>query len=286
MSLDVYYFSGTGNSLAVAREIAQKTKGNLINIASVVDKESVKTDADVIGIVFPVHYLFNGGVPSIVERFVRKLQNMDKKYIFAVCTYGSRAGDTVKKLDKIIKSCDGKLAAGFTVKMPYNYTYWFGKLLEVPIEEQQKDFRNCKKKLESVYEYVNAKKEGKFETDDKIIVLSVDYFGLSKLGKSLYQKKASFVKRNDLPFREILPLMDRSFHYDEKCSGCGICSRVCPVSNIEMVDNKPSWQHHCEQCFACLQWCPKEAIQYGGKTSNGKRYHHPDVAISDMMRHN
>jgi len=28
-----------------------------------------------------------------------------------------------------------------------------------------------------------------------------------------------------------------------------------------MFDGRPVWQHHCEQCFACLQWCPKEAIQ-------------------------
>jgi len=55
--IEIYYFSGTGNSLVVARDIAEKMNGNLISIPSVMDKESITTDADVIGIVFPVYYL-------------------------------------------------------------------------------------------------------------------------------------------------------------------------------------------------------------------------------------
>ncbi|MCB2357259.1 hypothetical protein [Clostridium estertheticum] len=39
----------------------------------------------------------------------------------------------------------------------------------------------------------------------------------------------------------------------------------------------------CEQCFACLQWCPQKAIQYGKKTAMRKRYHHPDVEIADIL---
>ncbi len=83
MSTEIYYFSGTGNSLAVARDIARKTNGKLIPIPSIMDKERIKTDADVIGIVFPVYYEPYGGVPLIVRRFVRKLEGIGSKYIFA-----------------------------------------------------------------------------------------------------------------------------------------------------------------------------------------------------------
>ncbi|WP_413814614.1 hypothetical protein [Candidatus Cryosericum septentrionale] len=58
---------------------------------------------------------------------------------------------------------------------------------------------------------------------------------------------------------------------------------MCPVGDIEQVDGRPVWQHHCQQCFACLQWCPKEAIQFGKETPHGKRYHHPGVKLSDMI---
>jgi MinD superfamily P-loop ATPase len=78
--------------------------------------------------------------------------------------------------------------------------------------------------------------------------------------------------------------MDRAFWVDEKCTAGGICARACPVSNIEMVKDRPVWQHRCEQCFACLHWCPEEAIQFGSNTSSGKRYHQPDVTLADMVR--
>jgi Fe-S-cluster-containing hydrogenase component 2 len=59
--------------------------------------------------------------------------------------------------------------------------------------------------------------------------------------------------------------------------------KVCPVENIELVDKKPVWQQHCEQCFACLQWCPHNAIQFSSKTSGKQRYHHPDVKVEEMF---
>lgn len=55
MKAEVYYFTGTGNSLVVAKDIAREIEGELISISSVIGRESIKTDANVIGIVFPVY---------------------------------------------------------------------------------------------------------------------------------------------------------------------------------------------------------------------------------------
>jgi flavodoxin len=38
MGTVIYYFSGTGNSLSVARDIAEKTKGTLISIPFKISK--------------------------------------------------------------------------------------------------------------------------------------------------------------------------------------------------------------------------------------------------------
>jgi len=54
-----------------------------------------------------------------------------------------------------------------------------------------------------------------------------------------------------------VPQMDKSFFADEKCTGCRICAKICPAQNIGLVKEKPQWEHHCEQCFACIQWCPE-----------------------------
>jgi len=92
---------------------------------------------------------------------------------------------------------------------------------------------------------------------------------------------AEIPKDSKLTVEEVIPLMDRSYHTDKNCIGCGKCSNICPVQNIKMVDDKPIWQHKCENCLACIKWCPQKAIYgYGGLP---KGYHHPEVKISDMF---
>jgi flavodoxin/ferredoxin len=282
--IEIYYFSGTGNTLVVARDLANKTCGKLINVASLIEKEIIISDATIIGIVFPVHYIWNGGIPLVINNFIKKIKNINTKYIFGICIYGMFHGDTIKTLRKIVKAQGGNLSAGFSVKMPYNYITWSGSLLPINSDKQQDMYIKWKSKLDIIYEYVINKKSGRFETTADIFLSLTDLLDIRiKIGKPHYQVKAGFLKPTDLPFEKILPLMDKSFTYDEKCNGCGICSQICPARNIKLPENKPLWQHHCEQCFACLQWCPKEAIQFGNKTVDGKRYHNPNVKLTDMI---
>jgi hypothetical protein len=74
MAADVYYFSGTGNSYIVARDIAEGIRGNLIPIPGVIDDASIPLASETVGIVFPVYFVPLGGLPEIVKRFVQKLR--------------------------------------------------------------------------------------------------------------------------------------------------------------------------------------------------------------------
>jgi MinD superfamily P-loop ATPase len=87
---------------------------------------------------------------------------------------------------------------------------------------------------------------------------------------------------NRLVFPRV-PSLDKGFWSDEKCNGCGICRQVCPCGNIALEGDKPVWQHRCEQCLSCIQWCPREAIQYGKKTPGYTRYRHPQVTLGEMV---
>lgn len=280
---EIYYFSGTGNSLVVARDIAEKMEGDLISIPSVIDKESITTDADIIGIVFPVYYLGTVNIPLVVQRFVMKLDNISTKYIFAICTYGGGSGSTLTILDEMIQASSGHLSAGFGVQMPQN-------AFRKPFENKAKLYKNWKeKKLPFIYEEVQAKKEGRFDNDGLFIGFTVTI--IEKMTKLNFLKPffinpmkstAKVSKDSNLTMSELIPLMDRSYNTDENCTGCSTCSKVCHVHNIKMIDDKPVWQHHCENCLACIKWCPKKAIHGYGELPEG--YHHPDVNVSDMLR--
>ena len=258
MKSEVYYFTGTGNSLVVARDIAREIDAELISIPSALNKGTVKVNTKVAVIVFPV-YMW--GIPLIIERFIKKIENLQDKLVYAIVTYGGMPGATVNILEKKLKSCGGKLAAGFTVRMPGNYTPMYGA---IPEEKQKRMFNNWSTKVKIIAGYINTEKQGKKETSNLLTNLI--------FSSLIYNLSAKHI-----------PEMDQSFWKDEKCDQCGICQTVCPVSNIQLNNGTPIWKGHCEQCLACLQWCPQQAIQYGKNTLTRKRYHHPQVDLSDIL---
>ena len=221
--------------------------------------------------------------------------NLQGKYIFGVCTFGDHPGLTIESLCKTMRRNGGKLAAGFSVHMQYNYITppdglknYFGcfTLREIALEKQLNLFAGEKEKVETISEFVNAHKTGIFETDTIFVNRLVEILNLEEfLGKSLWLKIAGITEITTLSFLESRQLMDHAFQADENCKRCGICSRLCLVANITMLGGRPNWQHHCEQCFACLQWCPAQALQFGSQTFGRKRYHHPDVVLAELMKH-
>lgn len=296
MNVEIYYFTATGNSLKVSREIGVKLNAELISIPSLMDWDKISPEADIIGIIFPVYYATNGcsGIPLIVERFLNKFVNIGAKYIFAVCTHSGMPGTTIENLNKIIKSQGGTLSAGFTLKT-YNYTPSMAEKLKQSIFHHEIDTNDerlnvrweknaiqQKKKIEVICNYIKNKKHGVLETRNflkKIINAPFLFLLIKPVFKNRFKKLTG---TSHLRFEEMIPLADRTFHTNENCNGCGICARICPVNNIKMVNDKPFWHHQCETCLACYVWCPNKAI-YGDVTDYANRYHHPNVKISDIL---
>jgi ferredoxin len=67
-------------------------------------------------------------------------------------------------------------------------------------------------------------------------------------------------------------LIAKDFYSTEECVGCGICEKVCPLNNIEVISKKPEWGESCTHCMACISKCPKKAIEYGNLTQGKMRY--------------
>jgi len=292
VNADIYTFSGTGNSLAVARDLARRLGGRLIPIPSLMARESVTVDADAAGLVFPVYHK---SIPLILKRFAEKLQGLQDTYLFAVYTCGDTPGLAAEHLGQLLEARGGTLAAGFAVHMPYNYVtprpalrgfFRSFTLREVPIEKQEALLAAAPERVDQIAAAVQARESGTPDASSDIVTRLTDRLNMPEtVARPIWLRIAGVEEATDLSFIESRQLMDHAFRVDERCNGCGICSRICPVENIQVVDDRPVWQHRCEQCFACLQWCPQEAIQFRGNTAGQRRYHHPDVTVADMVRH-
>ena len=68
----------------------------------------------------------------------------------------------------------------------------------------------------------------------------------------------------------------KAFKATDSCIGCGKCAALCPLGNITLRDKKPVWGSNCTHCTACINLCPKDAVEYGKKTRGKPRYHGPD----------
>jgi ferredoxin len=258
MKTKIYYLTGSGNSLWVARTLAREL-GDPEVVSMAAWRQEKKTIEDrEIGLVFPVHIW---GVPRLVLEFVEELKGLQPAYVFAVAVNAGQVANTLVQLKKILKSCGLDLSMGFEIPLPSNYIPWGGP---GPKEKQNLRFASARKKISGIAAAVKAKDKGTVE-------------------KGPLWQRVLFTLFYKMSFSQI-PKMDRKFWVDEKCNQCSICSKVCPVENITLPEGQPTWNQRCEQCFACLQWCPQEAIQYGKKTPQYERYHHPEVKLNDVLK--
>lgn len=263
MSVKIYYFTGTGNSLAVAQDIANKLDDtDLISIPGILGEinENIKTDTPIVGLVFPV-YIW--GMPKMVVNFAENLELKDEQYVFAVTTCAGQPGETLLQLQEILKKKGRKLDAGFAVKSMPNTIQKDNILIKIAmlIERKLKISKTIAERLPEIVDTIKRNQHHPPETSSS---------GLNLFGKLMYKMSIGHI--NTLA----------KFSVDEKCNLCLNCLKICPSNNIEIIDDKPTWDDKCEFCQACIQWCPKEAIHIKNEDFN-RRYHNPQIKIKDLM---
>jgi formate hydrogenlyase subunit 6/NADH:ubiquinone oxidoreductase subunit I len=258
MSTTIYCFSGTGNSLKVAKDLAEGLENsNLVKINRGLLKGSLEAESDSIGIVFPIYYY---GLPMMVREFVNDLKLEEDTYVFAVATCGGSVGAGMRQLKGIIEGKGAKLSAAFRIIMPDNYQVMYGP----PSEEKQNTY--FKAQVESTKKILNS-------------IKNRETVKFHEKGKYLTKAFGGVLSGSFRPYEK-----DRNFWVDEKCNGCTICSRVCPADNVTMVEGKPTWHQKCEHCLACMQWCPQRSIQYNKGTVKRERYHHPEIRLKELFQ--
>ncbi len=259
MKTILYYFSGTGNTLMLARLLAEELGDT--EIINIVDCHAplISPRADAVGILFPV-YAF--GLPKIMRDFVKNnLQISAGTYVFSLTNYANAGGPaSLQQLKALLRAKGGKLQAGFGIPMPSNYIPFGGAESR---EKQTELFANAVEKIKITAQTIKKRPENYFYRKSCLSQF------IARLYKFFFWDCAKEAKK---------------FYVNNNCTSCGICVKICPVKNIKLADGHPVWGDNCEQCMACLQWCPVVAIHRKGVSETRLHYHNPTVKAQDLMR--
>jgi ferredoxin len=279
MSSEIYYFSGTGNSLHVARELQKRIPESiLIPIISLLHYDTIKTNADTIGFIFPNFCLT---IPIPIHEFLKKVDITSAQYIFAICTRGGSPSEAFGYINTILKKQGKKLNAQLNINMPWNHPLGKENLpVNVNKDKIAKLESEMQKKLDLFYKIILANKEYDKKATDVIYKLPswVNAFSL------LIPKSFNYKSHNYMYQKLVI------FYSDSQCNGCGVCEKVCLSNKVKMIDKKPMWKEDviCYACFACINFCPQHSIQIRSKfpiksyTDVNGRYHHPEVTYKDI----
>lgn len=264
MGTEIYYFSGTGNSLHVARELQKRiSETNLIPIVSLLNKDVIKTNAETVGFVFPIHFT---AIPIPVKNFIKKLDSKSAKYLFAIATRLGTPHSAFTDIEKILTKKGKSLDSYFALNMASNDPK---SDYEVPTKKEIKKLEFAVHNRLDFIQQIIINKEKSREKDTNIT------FPVS----SLLVKLVPFIR----PFLEFTRLKSR-YYADSKCTGCGTCEKVCLSKKIKMINKKPVWQKNvkCFYCYACINYCPKESVQIKAFTEKNGRYSHPYATADDI----
>ena len=243
----IFYFTGTGNSLAAAKALAEEQEP-LINLADANREKAYRYTVEKggrIGFVFPEYC---STLCKPVLEFVRNLEVKGNPYCFAVITCGGVISFAAGMLRHELAQRGIRLCYAAFVRMPNNAVFYS----ETPDDAKQtRLLRKADTKLAALKEKLKAHP-----------VRAVRGGLLAEKSQPILIKSSKTA-----PFRA-----------EASCTGCGACAKRCPEQAIRMENGKPVWvKDSCAICMACISRCPVGAIEYGDKTAGRRRYVHPSL---------
>ena len=237
------YFSGTGNSKYAAELFCKEyDKGSCAY--SIEDPKAVTavTGADLIIFAYPVQF---STVPKILRDHITDQNELWlNKKVFIIATMGLFSGDGSGMLGRLLQSCGAKVIGGLHLKMPDSIAD--EKALKRPLEKNRELVKQADQKIK---EAVKRLKAGD-PTQEGIGLL---YRLAGFFGQRAYfgHKTARYSSKLKID--------------KDKCIGCGICERLCPMKNISIKEQNAVSGDRCTMCYRCINKCPKQAITLLGK---------------------
>ena len=264
----IIYFSGTGNSAMVARELQQQLHTSLYELSAdrlLFPHRQMLTAApgEPVVWVFPI---YAWAPPYMVLRFIRKvkfLHGEDARH-FMVCTCGDDIGRADDRWRQAIGRRQWTPLGAFSVQMPNTYVAMKGFDVDP--------------------DHVAAAKLAAMPARVAAIARAIS----SNYSRSdVVRGPWAWLKTNvAYPWFRAVKMNPARFNVDAgRCTGCGLCARSCPMLNITLatpssapaagvwgggfpaaVTKTPQWGPACTLCLRCYHACPAHAINWSTAT--------------------
>ncbi len=256
----IYYYSGSGNSLSVAKQVGEKL-GNtdIISIYNLREDAKVPDKYTRIGVVTATWFV---RPPRIVKEMCEKMSFERDRKVFVIATCGGYDGYVRIDLREILQKKTDHPVQTFMLPMPPNHIVGFSPF---PDWADRIYLNHAKKATVKIAETI--------KTDAP-----------TKKNKGINRKVLSWFSKS---FNSMLGVdrdsTEGGFYTSDACTKCGTCERLCKNGNITVTADGVVWGHDCEQCMACIMWCPNKAIRHPNVPEKRRRYQNPDITLKDML---
>ena len=238
-NVDLYVFSGTGNTLLVAKFMRDTLQENEIvcRIREIKAGTEVEPGGEerIIGIGFPIAcFVTYPVVLDFIERLPEATQNSG---LFFFSTMGGSDGHIC-----------ARLAPEFSAK-GYNVLGYRGFIMPSNFMQYREQAEKNREKID-----LCQKQAAEFMQDTVIFGKPFTYSG------RFFSKLCGLVYTFSFP----TGFMNKAFKVKvdpQKCTGCGLCSRSCPAGCITIDAGKAQISKDCQLCMRCVGFCPETALR-------------------------
>ncbi len=237
-------FSGTGNSLAVAKEL-QRCLGDSLMVLSrecLTSKTALSLAPDA-GRVVWVAPVYCWGLPKPVVEVMRKADVSAGAEHYLVCTCGDDVGLAHRRWRKLMARRGWKAASAYSVQMPNTYVFMPGFDVDSPSLAVRK-LAAMPERVGHVASRIARGAQG----EDDVVTGGIPWI-------KTYVVYPLFMSMYTTP---------RFFSVSDACVGCSKCAADCPMGVIKMSGGRPGWSGDCAMCSRCYHRCPAHAIDYAG----------------------
>lgn len=230
----ILYFSGTGNTKALAERLGEKMGIPRASIEEDRSWEEYLSKADSLVLMYPIHYSVP---PMIFREFLRDHRDLfhNKKVVSIACQM-CYSGDGGRVVEDFLPG-DCEVVDTRHVNMPNNIP----NIPFVPIASVRGNRRKTARALRKMDRIAGDLQAGRFKRRH-----------ISRFSRFLGegQRKGGVAKE---------PEKKKSVKVSEACISCGLCVRSCPTKNF-VLREKAVPLGNCSLCLRCENRCPVNAI--------------------------